>query len=413
MTKQNAGWLLAIVGIITVLGVFFVYPAPWSDFISSWAPWKLGLDLVGGSHLTYRIDTSAIESSSVSDTLAGLRDVIEKRVNTFGVREPQVALSQANGEHYLVVDLAGVSDVNEAIKQIGQTPFLDFRIVAQSASGTEEWIPTDLKGQYVKAARLSFDPTTGQPQVQLEFNGEGADIFAKLTEENVGKQIGIFIDNNLISAPVVNEKIPSGNAVINGQFTIDEAKALAQNINAGALPAPITLINQQTIGASLGARSLHSMIIAGIIGTLLVMLFMIVYYRWYGFLASIALFIYIVLSLVIFKTFVTMTLAGIAGFLLSIGMAVDANVLIFERTKEELRRGLDVSSATREGFKRAWSAIRDSNVSTIITTLILFNVTSGFVKGLALTLLLGVLISMFTAITVTRGLMTLAQRKSS
>jgi protein-export SecD/SecF family membrane protein len=412
MSKRNAGWLLTIVGVITVLGAFFVYPAPWSDFISSWTPWKLGLDLVGGSHLTYQINTSAIESSQVSDTLAGLRDVIEKRVNAFGVREPQVTLSQAGDEHYLIVELAGISDVNEAIGQIGQTPFLDFRTVVVSASGTAEWIPTELKGQYVKSAQLSFDPTTGQAQVQLQFNGEGADVFARLTEENIGKQIGIFVDNNLISAPVVNEKIPSGDAVINGQFSVDEAKALAQNINAGALPAPITLINQQTVGASLGADSLRAMMIAGLIGTIVVMLFMIVYYRWYGFLASLALVIYIVLSLVIFKTFVTMSLAGIAGFLLSIGMAVDANVLIFERTKEELRKGLDSISATREGFKHAWTAIRDSNVSTIITTLILFNVTSGFVKGLALTLLLGVLVSMFTAITVTRGLMVLAQRKT-
>ncbi len=414
MNKRNAGWLLAIVGIITVLGVFFVYPAPWSQSISSWSPWKLGLDLVGGSHLTYKIDTSAIQGTAISDTLAGLRDVIEKRVNTFGVKEPQVAISQSNGEQFLVIDLAGISDVNEAIKQIGQTPFLDFRTIgATNASGTPEWIPTELKGQYIKAASLSFSQQTSQPQVQLQFTSEGGDLFAKLTEQNIGKQIGIFVDNNLISAPVVNEKIPSGNAVINGKFTIDEAKSLAQNINAGALPAPITLINQQTVGASLGIDSLNRSLFAGLIGTILVMLFMVFYYHWRGFLACIALVIYIVISLTIFKLFVTMSLAGIAGFLLSIGMAVDANVLIFERTKEELRRGLDPTAAMREGFRRAWSAIRDSNVSTIITTLILFNLTSGFVKGLALTLLLGVLVSMFTAITVTRSLMTLFSRNVS
>ena len=414
MNKRNATLLLAIVGIITIVGVFFVYPASWSQSVSSWSPWKLGLDLVGGSHLTYKIDTSAIEGSQISDTLAGLRDVIEKRVNTFGVKEPQVAISQSGGEQFLVIDLAGISDVNEAIKQIGQTPFLDFRTVGNmNASGTPEWVPTELKGQYVKSASLSFGQQTSQPQVQLQFTSEGSDIFAKLTEQNVGKQIGIFVDNNLISAPVVNEKIPSGNAVINGRFTVDEAKSLAQNINAGALPAPITLINQQTVGASLGTNSLNASLFAGLIGTLLVMLFMILYYHWRGLLACIALIVYIVLSLTIFKLFVTMSLAGIAGFLLSIGMAVDANILIFERTKEELRKGLDKTAAMREGFRRAWSAIRDSNVSTVITTLILFNLTSGFVKGLALTLLLGVLVSMFTAITVTRGLMIVFSRNTS
>ena len=407
MTKKNASLLLVVVALITIVGVFFVYPAPWSRAVSSWSPWKLGLDLVGGSHLTYKIDTSALDSSRVADTLAGLRDVIEKRVNVFGVKEPQVAISQTQGENYLIIDLAGISDVNEAIKQIGQTPFLDFRVVGGAdASGTPVWIPSELKGQYVQSASLSFDQQTSQPQVQLQFTSEGGDIFAKLTEQNVGKQIGIFVDNNLISAPVVNEKIPSGSAVINGQFSVDEAKKLAQNINAGALPAPITLVNQQTVGASLGVDSLQASLWAGLIGTLLIMLFMISYYHWRGFLACLALIVYIVLSLIIFKLFVTMSLAGIAGFLLSIGMAVDANVLIFERTKEELRRGLNVTAATREGFRRAWTAIRDSNVSTIITTVILFNVASGFIRGLALTLLLGVLVSMFTAITVTRGLLT-------
>ncbi len=412
MTKRNASLLLFLVAIVTVVGIFFIYPASWSAAISSWSPWKLGLDLVGGSHLTYKIDTSALDSSRVSDTLAGLRDVIEKRVNAFGVREPQVAISQTQGENYLVIDLAGISDVQEAIKQIGQTPFLDFRTVGTTtdASGTPVWVPTELKGQYIQSASLSFDQRTSQPEVQLQFTGDGTDLFAKLTEQNVGKQIGIFVDNNLISAPVVNEKIPSGNAVISGRFSVDEAKKLAQNINAGALPAPITLVNQQTVGASLGTNSLQSSLWAGLIGTLLVMLFMMLYYHWRGFLASIALIIYIVISLIIFKLFVTMSLAGIAGFLLSIGMAVDANVLIFERTKEELKKGLEVSAATREGFRRAWTAIRDSNVSTIITTLILFNITSGFVKGLALTLFLGVLVSMFTAITVTRGLLTIFSR---
>jgi preprotein translocase subunit SecD len=210
----------------------------------------------------------------------------------------------------------------------------------------------------------------------------------------------------LISDPVVQDKISGGQAIITSQsFTIDSAKQLASNLSAGALPAPIILINQQTVGASLGKDSLNKSILAGAIGMILVMLFMLAYYRSFGIYASIALIIYTILSMIIFKIFVTMSLAGIAGFLLSIGMAVDANVLIFERTKEELRRGLSRTIAIKEGFKRAWPSIRDSNISTIITALILYNLTSSFVKGLALTLLFGVIVSMFTAITVTRSLM--------
>ncbi len=410
MTKKNAILLLIAIAALTILGVFFVYPASWSSWLSNTAPWRLGLDLVGGTHLTYKIDTSKIASGDLQSTLAGLRDVMERRVNTFGVKEPQVAISQSGSDYYLVIELAGVSDVNQAIAQIGQTPFLDFRTVAASTATTTTYVSSQLNGQYVQSAQLNFDPTTHQAEVDLTFNGQGATLFEQLTGDNIGKQIGIFVDNQLISSPVVNERIPGGKAVISGQFTIDQAKSLAQNINAGALPAPISLVNQQTVGASLGKDSLDMSLVAGVIGTLLVILFMIGYYRYFGFLASIALGVYIVISMIIFKLFVTMSLAGIAGFLLSIGMAVDANILIFERTKEELRRGLERVPAIKEGFRRAWPSIRDSNISTIITSLILFNFTSSFVKGLALTLMLGVLVSMFTAITVTRGLMTLFVR---
>ncbi|HPW34200.1 MAG TPA: protein translocase subunit SecD, partial [Candidatus Paceibacterota bacterium] len=314
-------------------------------------------------------------------------------------------ISQSAGEYYLNVDLAGVNDVSQAINEIGLTPYLEFAEEITVGTSTQ-YTPTGLNGRFLKAARLDFDQTTGQPQVAIEFTDEGATLFEQITERNVGKTVAILIDGSVLSNPTVNEKISGGKAVINSaNFTTKTAKALAQNLNAGALPAPIELVNQQTVGASLGKTSLNMSIIAGIIGTLLVMLFMIIYYRSFGFMASVALIIYAILSLTVFKLFVTMTLAGIAGFLLSVGMAVDANVLIFERTKEELRRGLSRTVAIKEGFKRAWPSIRDSNISTIITSLILYYFTTSFVKGLALTLLLGVIISMFTAITVTRNLM--------
>jgi protein-export SecD/SecF family membrane protein len=411
MDKRSA-WIFVIsIVLVSIIGAFFVYPnnkvLPQLDSLRSW---RLGLDLVGGAHLVYKIDFSKVPDASRSDTASGLRDVIERRVNLFGVREPQVTIGQSAGDYLLNVDLAGVLDVNQAINEIGQTPYLDFRLEVVNGTSTE-FAPTGLTGQYLQSAKLDFDQTTGSPRVNLTFNSDGGTIFEKLTGDNIGKKIAIFVDNNLISDPVVQDKISGGQAIITSpSFTIDSAKQLASNLSAGALPAPISLINQQTVGASLGKDSLDKSILAGAIGMLLVMFFMIIYYRSFGIYASIALIIYTILSLAIFKVFVTMSLAGIAGFLLSIGMAVDANVLIFERTKEELRRGLSRTIAIKEGFKRAWPSIRDSNISTIITALILYNLTSSFVKGLALTLLLGVVVSMFTAITVTRNLMTVFVR---
>ena len=406
MNKRSAVFFVFAIIVVSVIGAFFVYPNnkifPSLERLS---PWRLGLDLVGGTHLVYKIDFSKVPDVNRSDTASGLRDVIERRVNLFGVSEPQVSISQSSGDYYLNVDLAGVSDVNQAINQIGMTPFLEFRLEKQNGTSTD-FVQTGLTGQYLTSAKLDFSQQTGVPQVSLSFNDQGAKIFEDLTGANIGKKIAIFVDGSMLSDPTVQDKISGGQAVITSPtFTIATAKQLASNLSAGALPAPINLIDQQTVGASLGKNSLDKSIVAGLIGTLLVMIFMIIYYRFYGLLASIALVIYTVLSLTVFKLFVTMSLAGIAGFLLSIGMAVDANILIFERTKEEIRKGLAKGAAIKEGFRRAWPSIRDSNVSTLITSLILFYFTSSFVKGLALTLLLGVLVSMFTAITVTRNLM--------
>ncbi len=408
MNKEKSSILLVGVIILAIAAGIFVYPK-WLG--GKFLPWRLGLDLVGGTHLIYEIDMSQVASSEKDLVSAGLRDVIERRVNLFGVSEPQVLSSKEGDSYRLIVELAGIKDVNQAIKMIGETPLLDFREVVKAqnqASLTEQqaqFIPTSLTGRYVKSAQVGFDSTTGSPEVNIQFNDEGAKIFEDLTAKNVGKPIAIFLDNALIEMPTVQEKISGGSARITGKFTADEAKSMVERFNAGALPAPINLISQQTIGASLGQQSLNKAIYSGVLGTIIIMIFMLLYYRVLGIFASFALIIYVFLTAAFFKLGITMTLAGIAGFILSIGMAVDANILIFERTKEELKKGLVKSSAIEEGFRRAWPSIRDSNVSTIITTLILYYFTGSFIRGFALTLLIGVIISMFSAITITRTML--------
>ncbi len=408
MRAKSVMLLLSVI-LLAVAGGIFVYPQ--ADFGKNVLPWKLGLDLIGGTQLIYEIDMSAVASADRDSVVAGLRDVIERRVNLFGVSEPNVVSLKSGNSQRLLVELAGVKDVRQAIQLIGETPFLVFSEVDESvkpAPGTDSvaFKATALNGRYVKSAQMSFDSVTNQPEIFLEFNSEGADLFEQITKRSIGKPLGIFLDGNLLTAPVVREAISGGQAQITGRFTLQEARDIVQRFNAGALPAPIKLINQQTIGAALGRDSLNKMLEAGLWGTLIVMAFMLLYYRSLGIYAVIALSIYIVLALSVFKLFsVTMTLAGIAGFILSIGMAVDANILIFERMKEEMARGLSRLAAIDVGFDRAWTSIRDSNFTTIITSVILFYFTSSFVKGFALTLLIGVLVSVFSAITVTRTLL--------
>jgi len=413
--------ILILILIFTVFAGFFVFPHPIFRYIdiSSWLPWRLGLDLVGGTHLVYEIDMTDVIDVDRDSVASGIRDVIERRVNLFGASEPQVFIAKKGGAYRLDVELAGIQDIAQAIKIIGETPFLYFAEVenlpdaaatptpeASATSTGPTFNPTDLTGRYIVGASLNFDQVTGKPQISLNFNGEGAAIFEQLTEKNVGKPIAVFLDNVLVTAPVVQEKISGGKAQITGQFTLDEAKLLVARFNAGALPAPITIVSQQTVGASLGSDSLKKTLTAGLAGTILIILFMIIYYRGLGIFSSAALIIYIILTTAVFKLFaITMTLAGIAGFILSIGMAVDANILIFARVKEEIKKGLPKVSALEEGFKRAWLSIRDSNISTIITSIILFYFTSGFIKGFALALLIGVIVSMFSAITVTRTML--------
>jgi len=409
----------------------FIFPNFWE------VPFKLGLDLQGGTHLLYSADLSNIESENYNSAMQGLRDIIERRVNLFGVSEPIVQTQESGNDFRLVVELAGIKDPAQAIEMIGKTPFLEFKeqkteeerqaildkqaeiqdMTLDEAQQVENWElafedpnfkPTPLTGQYLDKANLVFDQQTGNPVITIEFNEEGSDLFAQITEENVGKILAIYIDGAAISTPVVNEAITGGTAQITGEFNIEEAKELARNLNAGALPVPITLISQQSVGPTLGEISLQKSLKAGMIGFLVVIIFLILFYRLPGLLSAISLGIYVVLILALFKLIpVTLTLAGIGGFILSIGMAVDANVLIFSRMREELKREQSFSIAVEEGFRRSWPSIRDGNLTTLIVALILFGLGTSFIKGFALTLSIGIVISMFSAIFITRNLLRL------
>ena len=421
MNKNKIYIAIAVIFALAFLAGNFDYPQllnlkyfPQKDF-------KLGLDLQGGTHLVYEADLSGIAKEDYESSMQGLRDVIERRVNFFGVSEPVVQVEEAAGHQRLIVELAGVIDSAQAIKMIGQTPYLEFReqkenyqeIIEKNqkiAESDEEIMedpfqPTALTGQYLKKAELGFDETIGyQPLVSLQFNDEGAKIFEELTEKNLGKPLAIYIDGLPISVPTVQGKISGGKAQISGSFTIEEAKTLARNLNAGALPLPIALISQQSVGPTLGKISLEQSLRAGIFGLLAVVVFMTVFYRLPGFFASLALVIYAILNLAIFKFIpVTLTLAGMGGFILSIGMAVDGNILIFSRMREELRQGKGFSIAFEEGFRRAWPAIWDGNFTLLIAASILFWLGTSFVKGFALTLIIGTLLSMFSAIFITKN----------
>ena len=363
---------------------------------------------------------SGIPTSDYSSSLQGLRDVIERRVNLFGVKEPTVQTQESSNQHRLIVELAGIDEPAKAIEMIGQTPYLEFKeykenyqeIIDKNVEAREKvevaledpFQLTSLTGKYLKKAELSFDQTTYQPLVSLQFDDEGAKIFEELTSRNIGKPLAIYIDGLPISAPTVQEKISQGKAQISGRFTLEEAKTLARNLNAGALPVPITLISQETVGPALGKIALEKSLQAGIWGLAAVVIFMTIFYRLPGLLASLALVIYAILNLTLFKTIpVTLTLAGLGGFILSIGMAVDGNILIFSRMREELRQGKTFAIAVEEGFKRAWPAIWDGNFTLLIVAVILFSFGTSFVKGFAFTVIIGTLLSMFSAIIITKS----------
>ncbi|MDO8639045.1 MAG: protein translocase subunit SecD [Candidatus Daviesbacteria bacterium] len=378
-------------------------------------PVKLGLDLQGGTQLTLQTKMDKIDPKDRDTALESARQVIEKRVNLYGVSESIVQSSKLGEQRRILVELPGVKDSSQAANLVGKTAQLEFKEPSASGSG---FIATGLTGADLKKAGVTFSSSgksTG-PQVSIEFTSEGGQKFAEITKRNVGKPIAIFLDDSLVSAPNVQQEIIGGNAVITGQFTTEEAKNLSIQLNAGALPVPIEIIQQRTIGATLGNTSIQKSLIAGVIGLLTVMIYMICYYGFYGVLADIALIIYTLLVLAIFRTGlfilppVTLTLAGIAGFILSIGMAVDANILTFERMKEEFRNGKTGRAGLEAGFNRAWTSIRDSNVSSLITATILYIFGTSMVRGFALTLAIGVLVSMFSALVVTRTLLRMLPR---
>jgi len=480
--RAKAGWVLGVIVLFTLMVVLVTGGSYYNSFSDKVAektnkivvlpkvqelPFHLGLDLQGGTHLVYEANVSDIPEKDRAGALESARDVIERRVNAFGVSEPVVQVNKgASGEYRIIAELAGVKDVKEAIQMIGETPILEFKEQNEEFSVNAEdvedgalnldlanqWKNTELTGKHLKRAVLQFNPNDGTPEISLEFDAEGSDLFEEVTARNVGSPVAIFLDGYLISSPNVNEKITGGKAVISGQFSMEEAKLLVKRLNSGALPVPISLISQKTVEASLGAKSINNSMQAGLIGLLLVSIFMIIYYRLPGLLSVISLAVYGVTVLAIFKTLpivlaliliavmialifytfnemkifngtlallfglvgillffygmkpVTLTLSGIAGLILSVGMAVDANILIFARTREEVRKGKAIRQAVDDGFRRAWPSIRDGNVSTLITCLILMFFGTSSVQGFGTTLFIGISVSLFAAIVVTRTL---------
>jgi len=396
-------------------------------------PFQLGLDLAGGTQLVYKADVSEIDKNEIPDAMQTLKDVIERRINPLGQEETNVQIQEANfvneGEYRIIIELPGVTDISVAKKKIGETPILEFKTLKPGVDITsldpltttfdDIYDTTTLTGRYLKSAKLQFNQTgTGgynanQAVVVLQFDEEGSDIFAQITKDNLGKEVAIFLDGVPISSPTVQEEITGGEAVVSGNFTPDEGKELARKLNFGALPLPIQEIATQTIGASLGNKAIDAGMKAGVIGLVVLSFYFLIWYRLPGLVAILALSIYGIVMFALFKVIpVTLTAAGIAGFIISLGIAIDANVLIFERLKEELKTGKSLRESINEGFRRAWPSIRDSNFSSILTAIILFWFGSALIKGFAITFGLGVVVSMISAISVTRLFLLVIARNS-
>ncbi|MDP2665497.1 MAG: protein translocase subunit SecD [bacterium] len=404
----------AIALIVGFLLIYFVWVTE-ANPLSSYR-FKLGLDLAGGTELVYKADMSQTPSNEQSEALAALQGVIERRVNLFGVAEPLVQTEEASTlsgitEDRLIVDLPGVTDIKAAVAALGETPTLEFRLAAPASSGqatsTVAFIATGLTGRFLSSATLGFGSgaTAGlsAPEVILNFNSDGAQLFEKITSEHIGETLAIFLDGQPISTPTIQEAIPGGQAIISGRFTAPEARDLVRNLNFGALPVPITLQSSSAVGPTLGAAAIGAGVVAGIIGFAIVALFMVAWYRLPGVIAVVALAEYLAFMLAVIKVIpVTLTASGIAGLIISVGMAVDANVLIFERTKEELREGKSPREAVHIGFSRAWPAIRDGHLTMIISGVILFWLGTSIVQGFALVFVLGVLASFISAVSLSR-----------
>ncbi len=406
--------------LLTILAIFIDLPREYlkslpdininlgSLKISRDLQFKEGLDLAGGTHLVLQADMKDIKEESRDTALNSATNIIERRINLYGVSEPVIQSSKTGGNYRILVELPGVKDINQAINLIGQTARLDFREFKESSATAaiiptiENTNPTGVTGKDLQNARSEFDPQTGAPVVAFTMTDEGSKKFENVTKKLLNKPLAIFLDSLPVSWPTVNAVI-SKNGVISGDFTTTQTNQFALQLNAGALPVPIKIVEQRNVGATLGLESVQKSLVAGVIGLFIVMMFMLLNYGKMGLIADLALIIYTLLTLALFKLVpVTLTLAGIAGFILSIGMAVDANILIFERIKEEERAGKIIKTALDLGFSRAWTSIRDSNVSSLITCGILYWFGTGSIRGFALTLALGILVSLFSAITTTR-----------
>ncbi|OGG62738.1 protein-export membrane protein SecD [Candidatus Kaiserbacteria bacterium RIFCSPHIGHO2_02_FULL_49_34] len=396
---------------------------------------KKGLDIAGGTQLIYVADTTHVDPAEVKNLMNVLRDVIEKRINVFGVSEPLIytetgsAVSDAPA-HRLVVELPGVTNIDEAVAQIGATPHLEFKLVNRApevlaaqqkyAEGkfdeltpdevdalVNAYIDTGLTGRYVTNAIVGFSQGGSgfsEPVVNLTFNSEGSKLFADITGAHVGEQLAIFLDGNMLSAPTINEQIAGGTAVVSGNFTLESAKDLANSLAFGSLPIPISLASTQIIDATLGSAVIEEGVVAGLIGFGLITLLLVLWYRAAGVVSIVALAAYVLIMLALVLTIpVTLTAAGIAGLVLSIGIAIDANVLIFERFKEEFRAGAYAHDALATSFSRAWPAIRDGNITTIFAAAVLYWFGTSFVQGFAFMLILGTLVSIISAMLITRA----------
>jgi len=421
--RRNLWIVFAVIAVVITFGI--LVDVPQSPFLGKKIKAALGLDLVGGTELTYQADLS--QSQDKIKDLNNLSNVFRSRIDQLGVSEPTI---QTAGTDKIIIELPGVKNIDQAIDKIGSTYELAFYEEGTEQDGVQlkgyyendytypgYWKKTDLTGRNLLTDQTDVTFQTGsqsatassEPVVSIAFDDSGKQKFAELTQNNLNKTIAIVLDNKIVSAPTVSVAITDGKAVITGSKDVKEAQKLASRLKEGALPISAKLIGQQNIGATLGEDSLKKSIVAGIVGLFLVGVFMITYYKTSGLVAMVSLFIYAILALALYKVIpVTLTLAGVAGFVLSVGMAIDANILIFERMKEEMALGKTLNLAIIDGFKRAWSSVKDSNFSSLITCLILYYTAgSGPVRGFALTLGVGILISLFTAVTVTRTLMLL------
>jgi preprotein translocase subunit SecD len=435
MTLQKPQKVFIFIALLTLLSLFIVLPAKIGNFtiprpnikigsldLSKAIELKEGLDIKGGLQVTLAADMKDIAATDRVSALESAKTVISRRIDLFGVSESSIKTAVLGSDYRLILELPGVTDPQQALDLIGQTAKMEFALpvytpgkTATESATLTGFTPTDLTGADLARASVTFQTQDSQPGVSLSFKDSGKTKFAKLTKDNIGKPIAILLDGYPVTMPTVEVEITDGNAQITGKFTTEEAKALAVQLNAGALPVPVSVLSQKNIPATLGAESIQKSVIAGAIGLFTVIFFMIGNYGWMGVIASVGLILYGLFTLALYKVIpVVLSLPGIAGFLLSVGMAVDSNILIFERYKEEIRAGRPWKVGLELAFGRAWDSIKDANAATIITGFILFNPldwpflnTSGSVRGFALTLILGIFISLFTGIVVTRNFLRL------